>query len=161
MWIQSDPGNRTFPVSSSAMMHPTDQISAADREAHVEGEREREDKIQWEKFCSKLEETFMNWAKKIFLLPCPQNFGPSHKILHREKLEPLVVSPFTAARRERKARETFLGIVHPVQHDLWSSPVASGYVTSHNLCSGSAQSEVQDLDFAIFAHANVTGFQIL
>ena len=27
--IQSDPGNRTCPVSSSAMTHPTDQMSAA------------------------------------------------------------------------------------------------------------------------------------
>ena len=40
MWIQSEPGNKTCPVSSSAMIQPTDQISTG------EGEREREE-LRW------------------------------------------------------------------------------------------------------------------
>ena len=107
-----------------------------------------------------------NWRKRLWIGP---KKSPAHKILplptkfctENTLALPLYGSKEREKIKSRQQRETFLGIVHPVQHDLWSSPVASCYVTSHNLRSGSAQSEVEDLDFAIFAHANVTRFQVL
>ena len=62
---------------------------------------------------------------------------------------------------EREKGETFLGIVHPIEHDFWGSPVTSGHVACHDLCCGPAQTEIQDLDFTILAHTDITGFQIL
>ena len=39
--------------------------------------------------------------------------------------------------------------------------MASGYVTSHNLCLGSGQPEIQQSYLIVSTHSNVTGLYIL
>ena len=51
----------------------------------------------------------------------------------------------TGVRTGRGQYPTLLPIVHPVEHDLWSPPVAGGHVAGHLIVSGPGQAEVQDL----------------
>ena len=60
-----------------------------------------------------------------------------------------------------RASLTFLCVVHPVEHDLWGPPVSGGDVARHDLGSGAAQSEVQDLYLTVLTHTYVAGFQVL
>ena len=60
-----------------------------------------------------------------------------------------------------KSPTTFLCVVHPIEHDFRGPPVASGDIASHDLGRRPSQTEVQDLDLAVFTHANVAWFEVL
>ena len=47
--IWSDPGNNTWPVNSSAIIHPTDHMSTRERDRDRKRDREREREIERER----------------------------------------------------------------------------------------------------------------
>ena len=124
--IQSDPGNSICPVSSSAMMHPTDHTSAESRK----------------KSDSPANLPTINTLCIYRYMYAPDNAHCSSESLRASSL-------------------TFLCVVHPVEHDLRGSPVSGGDVARHDLGSGAAQSEVQDLYLTVLTHSYVAGFQVL
>ena len=57
--------------------------------------------------------------------------------------------------------QTFLVIMHPVEHDFWCPPVAGGDIASHDLCCCSSQPKVKQFNLTVLTHTNVAGLQVL
>ena len=56
---------------------------------------------------------------------------------------------------------TFLIVVHPVEHNFWSSPKPSHNIACHFFSKLATQTEVQNLYVAVLTDSNVARFQVL
>lgn len=101
--IRSVPGNKVLPVRSSAIIHPTDQISTETQKSMT----------QHIKIYSLNNSSIMMYRSRK-----PGNFWMS---------------------------STCHVVMHPVQHDLWGTIPASGYIAGHLIISVPRQTKVQNL----------------
>ena len=52
-------------------------------------------------------------------------------------------------------------VVHPIEHDLGCAVPARGHVARHLVLGGPRQTEVENLQLAVFVHGDVGRLQIL
>ena len=57
--------------------------------------------------------------------------------------------------------DTFLCVVHPIEHDFRGPAVASGDIARHEICLRPSKSEIQQPDLIVRTHSNVARFNIL
>ena len=86
---------------------------------------------------------------------------PSHNPRTTYQLTHTHTHTHTHNDKQHYVRHTFLCVVHPVQHDLRSSAMSGGYITSHNLRFSPRKSEIQQPYFILFIYSYIAGFDVL